>query len=221
MENAMSSLKYYAFRKAMVLILIVNLSKVCAEVDVLAPHSFVYNYGHAKIWVFIETNTTLTISPRTNSTILLTAYLENLEDNKGIFLNRVTFMLRQTQLEKSVSPNVTLDNSQRSWSYNATFEFEDISTILRPGQSLNGEMSFEFRYDIIDSSGDVWSFRVNEDFPVEFANAGQLEQPWVSFQMVFVIVLIFAIVSAIVLSWLKIRKYKKQYELTHAEKQSQ
>ena len=176
-----------------------------------ASYSFVYCYGNAKIWVFIETNRTITVNPNEPASLFLTIYLEKLGNNVGVFLNRITFKLEGTQLEKIISPNITLQSDMSSWSFNITFEQDEISSILSPGQIINGKMLFELRYDIIDSSGEIWPFRVNEDFPISFKYTGQMERPWITFETIFIIVLFIGVISVLGLFWLKVRRYKKSH----------
>jgi len=217
-ENAMTKLEYFTIPMTIALIISLNLHYPCATAADSSFRSFVYCYGNAKIWVFIEANETLSVGPDTNCTINVTIYLENLGNNIGIFLNRVTFKFEGAQLEKTISPNVTLQNSLRSWSCNITFQQEDMSSMLRPGQILNGEMNFEFRYDIIDSSGEIWSYRLNENFPATFVNIGQVEAPWINFETIFITVLLVGIISAGILLWLRIRKYKREVRDTNIAK---
>jgi hypothetical protein len=183
----------------------------------LSSHSFVYNYGNARIWVFIEANNTLIVSSNHNCTILFTVYIEELGNNKAVFLNRISFEFDSTILKKTVSPNVTFQEDKLSWSYVMNFDQKDISSILTPGQILGGEMNFEFRYDILDSAEQFWPFRVNEEFPLEFVNGEQSNQPWMNQTMIFIIVLLVGLVSAIVLLWVRIRKYKNAQKVVRAE----
>ncbi|MGB9694335.1 MAG: hypothetical protein ACPLYF_05770 [Fervidobacterium sp.] len=180
-----------------------------------ASHSFVYCYGNTKIWVFIDANRTVIVNPNESVSLFLTVYLEKLGNNVGVFLNRVTFKLEEMQLEKTISPNITLQSNMDSWSCNITFEPDEISSMLNPGQLINGKMAFELRYDIIDSSGETWPFRVNEDFPISFKATEQKEQAWIPFETVFIIVLLFGVISALGLFWLRIHKYKKEHTLSH------
>lgn len=191
------------------MMLAISISPSCFATIGSSSYSFVYNYGNAKIWVFIETAKNLTIGPNKNSTILLTVYLEKLGNNSSVFLNRITFSLRETPIEKVVSPNVTLTEDSRSWSYNVTFSGEDMSPILGLGQMLNGDMSLEFRYDVIDSTGDTWSYRVNEDLPVRFINIEEVGPQWLSFEKLFITITVAGIGFAAILIWIRIRKYKK------------
>lgn len=175
-----------------------------------ASHSFVYCYGHAKIWVFIEANRTITINPNESASIFLTVYLEKLGNNTGVFLNRITFELEGTPLEKTISPNVTLQSDRRLWSCNITFDKDEISSILKPGQIITGRLIFELRYEVIDSCGECWPFRVNEDFPISLKCIGQVEPSWINFETVFIIVLLFGVSSVLALFFLRVRKYKKE-----------
>ena len=181
-----------------------------------SSYSFVYNYGNAKVWVFIETGKNLTVGSNRNSTITLTVYLEKLGNNSAIFLNRITFSLKETPVEKVTSPNVTLQTDKQSWSYNVTFSDEDVSPILKIGQALDGDMSFEFRYDVIDPTGDTWSYRVNEDLPVRLISIQDLWPQWISFEKLFIIITLVGIGSAAILIWVRIRKYKKDLKLANA-----
>jgi hypothetical protein len=183
----------------------------------LSSYSFVYSFGNAKIWVFIETNESLAIGPNQNSSILLTIYLEELGTNKAVFLNRVTFDFKGTQFEKELSPNVTLDDNARSWSHNIDIEQKDITPILPPGQASSGTMHFEFRYDLIDSAGKDWPYRVNEEFPQSFVNTEHASQPLFPFETIFVVTLSLGIASAMVLLYLRIRKYKKTNVQAHVD----
>jgi len=151
------------------------------------------------------------VNPNEPASLLLTVYLEKLGNNVGVFLNRITFKLEGTQLEKIISPNITLQSDMSSWSFNITFEQDEISSILSPGQIINGKMLFELRYDIIDSSGEIWPFRVNEDFPISFKYTGQMERPWITFETIFIIVLFIGVISVLGLFWLKVRRYKKSH----------
>ncbi|MEM3828591.1 MAG: hypothetical protein QXP36_05205 [Conexivisphaerales archaeon] len=200
------------FQLFLFLIVIVKLYPASANISESPSYSFVYSYGNAKIWVFIEANRTLTAGPSTNCTIFLTVYLEKLGNNKGVFLNRITFKFEDTQLERILSPNVTLQDNMRSWSGNVTFEQDEISLIIRPGEVLSGRMNFELRYDVIDSFEETWPFRVNEEFPISFKNVAQIEQPWITYEVVFIATLLIGVISSIILLWLKIHRYKKPHQ---------
>ncbi len=203
----MKNLKCFAVQIILISVLM-NLNSYTVTVESLSSYSFVYNFGNAKIWVYIEANDSLVIGPSNYSSILLTIYLEKLGTNKGVFLNRVTFNFEGTQLEKVISPNVTLSNDGGLWSGNISFE-QNASAILRPGQMMRGEMDFEFRYDIIDSAEKMWSYRVNERFPQTVLNIERADQPLPGFVTVFAFVSLLAIGSAAVLIWFKIRRYRK------------
>jgi len=172
-------------------------------------YSFVYSYEHAKIWVFIETNESLAIGPSQNGSILFTTYLEEMGTNKAVFLNRLTLGIKGTQFERELSPNVTLDKNARSWSHDIDIEQRDVISILPLGQTTSGTLYFELRYDVIDSTGENWPYRVNEEFPQNFVNTEQLGQPLLSFETMFAVILSLGIASAMVLLYLKIHKYKK------------
>lgn len=212
-ENKMKKL-YFLYQIFLFSIVVTGIPLVSIGDMGLSSYSFVYCYGNAKIWVFIEANRTLIVNPNKSASLFLTIYLEKLGNNVGVFLNRVTFMLEGTQLVKTISPNVTLQNDMRLWSCNITFERDELSSILKPGQVISGKMTFELRYEIIDSSEETWSFRVNEDFPISFKDIGQTEQPWITFETVFIIVLLLGIISALALFCLRIRRYKKEHILT-------
>lgn len=100
----------------------------------------------------------------------------------------------------------------RSWSGNVTFEQDEISLIIRPGEVLSGRMNFELRYDVIDSFEETWPFRVNEEFPISFKNVAQIEQPWITYEVVFIATLLIGVISSIILLWLKIHRYKKPHQ---------
>jgi hypothetical protein len=70
-------------------------------------------------------------------------------------------------------------------------------------------MDFELRYDIIDSTDNIWSYRVNEKFPQTFLNTEQADQPLLAFGTVFASISLLGIGSAMALIWLKIRRYRK------------
>ena len=172
-------------------------------------NSFVYCYGDVKIWVIVMLNQTSFIGPRANGSIFLTVLLENSGNNIGVFINRFTFDLEGTQIEKNISPNVTLNTQLPSWTSNITFWQEDVSSILVPGQVLTPNLDFEFRYDVIDSDGEYWSYRVNERIPVKIQSPKQPAETMTTFGTVFVIVSLFGLTSVIVMLSLKIRSYKK------------
>ncbi|MCL6579491.1 MAG: hypothetical protein K6T73_08925 [Candidatus Bathyarchaeota archaeon] len=201
---------FFLFQTFLFLIIMIGLYPKSVKGE-SSSYSFVYCYGNTKIWVFIEANRTVTVNPDEDCSLFLTVYLERLGNNVGVFLNRVTFKLEGTQLIKTISPNVTLQSDIRSWSYNVTFKGDEVSSIIKPGQIISGEMTFELRYDIIDSYGEIWPFRVNEEFPILFKNIGQTEQPWMNFETVFIIVLLFGATSALALFLLRICKYKKEH----------
>jgi hypothetical protein len=216
METAMR--KFWQFIICIFLILtLLELNCSIADAVDMSSHSFVYNYGNARIWVFIEANSTLIVSPNHNGTILFTVYIEELGNNKAVFLNRITFEFDSTMLKKTVSPNVTFQEDKLSWSYVVNFDQKDISDILIPGQTLGGEMNFEFRYDILDFTEQFWPFRVNEEFPLEFANGEQSNQPWINQAMIFIIVLLVGSVSVVVLLWVRIRKYKNAQKVVRTK----
>lgn len=172
-------------------------------------NSFVYCYGNVKIWVIVMLNQTSFIGPRANGSIFLTILLENSGNKVGVFINRFTFDLEGTQIEKSISPNVTLNTQLPSWASNITFWQEDVGSILVPGQVLVQNLDFEFRYDVIDSNGECWSYRVNESIPVTIQSPKQPAETMTTFGTVFVIMSLFGVVSVIVVLCLKIRSYKK------------
>jgi len=213
MENNVKKHLHFLFQTFLFLVIIIGLYSKSIRGE-SSSYSFVYCYGNTKIWVFIEANHTVTVNPNEDCSLFLTVYLERLGNNVGVFLNRVTFELEGTQLKKAISPNVTLQSDTRSWSYNIMFKGDEISSIVKPGQIISGEMIFELRYDIIDSSGEIWPFRVNEDFPISFKNIEQTEQPWMNFETVFIIALLFGATSASALFLLRIRRYKKEHVST-------
>jgi len=173
-------------------------------------YSFVYNYGNAKIWVFVMLNHPFLIGPEVNNSIFLTVYLEKLGSNRGVFLNRLTLSFEGTQVRKAISPNVTLGNDLRLWTWNITFGQEDIDLILLLGQYLFATtLDFEFRYDIIDSSEEYWFYRVNESIPATIQRQGQAADTWITFGTIFLIVSLFGVASAILVLWLKIRRYRR------------
>jgi len=172
-------------------------------------YSFVYNYGNAKIWVFVTLDHPFFMGSKMNSSISATVYLEKLGTNIGVFINRLTFSLEGTQVRKTISPNVTLNNSLRSWTWNTTFGQEDIDRILVPGQTLAWSMNFEFRYDVIDSSGEYWFYRINENISATIQSPESTAETWITFGTVFLIVSIFGVLCAIIMLWLKIRRYRK------------
>jgi len=210
----MKNLKYFVFQIILISVLM-NLTSFAAYAESLSSYSFVYNFGNAKIWAFIETNESLAVGPNKNSSILLTIYLEKLATNKGVFLNRVTFSFEGTQFERVLSPNVTLTTDAPLWSYNISFGQEDAAPILGPGQTVRGEMNFEFRYDVIDSTEDIWSYRVNERFPQTLLSTEQANQPLPPFETIFVLISLLGIGVAILLTWFKIRKYRKNQLPAH------
>ncbi len=204
----------YSIPVVLFLIFSVSLAHVCFSTENLSTYSFVYNYGNAKVWTFIETNKTLTVASNRSSTILITVYLESLGTNMGVFLNRITFKLGETQFEKTISPNITLHNDTRSWSCNITLS-EDSIPFWTVGGTLAGTMTFELRYDIVDSTGDTWSYRVNENLPVRIVNVESTGPQWISFEMLFASILLIGIGSAAFIIWLKIHKYRKEQKRIH------
>jgi hypothetical protein len=202
------------FALIMIVSIMIDSNSLMLRAADFSAYSFVYSFGNAKIWAFIEANESLAIGPSQNGSILVTIYLENLGTNKAVFLNRLTFDFKGTQFEKELSPNVTLDDDARSWSYDIDIEQKDIKSILPLGQASSGTMNFEFRYDVIDSAGEYWQYRVNEEFPQSFVNTEQASQPPLSFETIFVLTLSLGIASAMALLYLRIRKYKKARSLT-------
>lgn len=186
-----------------------NLSSLSFCATISSSYSFVYNYGNAKVWVYVQTDKNLTVGPNRNSTIAFTVYLEKLGSNSAVYLNRITFSLKGTPVEKVTSPNVTLQSNNQSWLYDVTFSDEDVSPVLGLGQALDGYMGFEFRYDVIDSTGGTWSYRVNEEIPVRFINIEEVGPQWLSFETLFITVTLIGIGSAAVLILFRIRRYKK------------
>lgn len=199
------------FVVGMILTLItsLNFGSASASVAETESYSFVYSYGNAKIWVFVMLNRSLFIGPKVNCSIFSTVYLEKLGNNRGVFINRLTFTFEGTQIEKPTSPNVTLNNSLRSWAWNTTFGQEDFNRIIVPGQTLVKSLNFEFRYDVIDSSGEYWSYRVNENIPATIQSSEQAAETWITFGTVFLIISLFGVVSAAVVLGLKIRRHKR------------
>ena len=189
--------------------LIAHSNNLLLKAEDSLSYSFVYSYGNAKIWVFIDTNKSLVIGSSQNSSILLAIYLEELGTNVAIFLNRVTFSIEGTQFERELSPNVTLDSTLRSWSYDITIEKKDVVQILLPVLAISGRIYFELRYDVIDSAGKYWSYRANEEFPQSFTNTDYTIQPFLSFETIFVVISVLGIASALVLLYFRIRRYKK------------
>jgi hypothetical protein len=63
---------------------------------------------------------------------------------------------------------------------------EDVGSVLIPGQVLTQNLDFEFRYDVIDSNGDYWSYRVNESIPVTIQSPKQPAETMTTFGTVFV-----------------------------------
>jgi hypothetical protein len=127
----------------------------------------------------------------------------------------VAFNFEGTQLEMVLSPNVTLTSDVPLWSRNISFGQEDVTPILGPGQTMRGEMDFEFRYDVIDSTDDIWSYRVNERFPQTLLSTEQASQPPLPFETIFAAISLLGIGVAILLTWFKIRKYRKTQLSTH------
>lgn len=192
-----------------VLIAPLNFGSASTRVADAESYSFVYSYGNAKIWVFVMLNRTFFVGPKANGSIFLTIYLEKLGNNIGVFINRLTFGFDGTQIRKTISPNVTLNNSLRSWAWNITFGQEDVDRILVPGQTLVGALNFEFRYDVIDSSGEYWYYRVNENIPATIQSSEQAAKTWKTFGTVFLIISLLGVVSAVVVLGLKIRRHKR------------
>ena len=199
----------FVFGMILTLAALLNFCGAPTSVADTESYSFVYNYGNAKIWAFITLDYPFFVGPETNSSASATIYLEKLGSNIGVFINRLTFGFEGTQIRKTVSPNVTLNNSLRSWTWNTTFEQEDINQILFPGQIMTRTLNFEFRYDVIDSSGEYWFYRINENIPVAIQSAEQSAETWTSFGTVFLIVSIFGVSCAVIVLWLKIRRYRK------------
>jgi len=203
--------EFFCFLFGMMLALSAPLNFITTSPSVadMESYSFVYSYGNAKIWVFLMLNRTFFIGPQTNSSIFSTIYLEKLGNNIGVFINRLTFGFEGTQIKKTTSPNVTLNNSLRSWAWDLTFGQEDVCQIMVPGQTLVGALTFEFRYDVIDSSGEYWPYRINENIPATIQSSEQVAETWITFGTVFLIVSLFGVVTAVVVLWLKIRRHKR------------
>jgi len=203
--------EFFCFRVEIILILIVLWNLVSAYTCAAESNSFVYCYGNVKIWISVVSNQTSFIGPKANGSIVLTIFLENLGSNLGVFINRLTFSLEGTQIRRSISPNVTLDTQLPSWTCNVTFGQEDVGSILIPGQVLAQNLNFEFRYDVIDSSREYWSYRVNESIPVTIQSPKQPAEAVTTFVTVFLVVSLFGVISVLVVLWLKIRSYKKKH----------
>lgn len=193
----------------LVLITILSFTGVIVCVVNAEHYSFVYCYGNVKIWVSIELNRTFFMGPKADSSIFLAVDLEKLGNNVGVLINRLTVSFDGTQIRETISPNVTLNNSLRSWAYNLTFEEEDVYRILLPGQRLVSALNFEFRYDVIDPSGECWSYRVNEYIPTTIQSSEQVAETWITFEGVFLIVALFGVASAVIVLGLRIRRHKQ------------
>jgi hypothetical protein len=135
--------------------------------------------------------------------------LEKLGSNRGVFVNRLTFGFEGTQIREIVSPNVTLDNNLRSWAGNVTFEEGDVDQVLMPGQTLARALNFEFRYDVMDSSGEYWPYRVSENIPATIQMSGQAGETWITFGTVFLLISLLGVAFAVVVLGLRIRRYKR------------
>ena len=172
--------------------------------------SFVYSYGGAKIWVFIDTNNTWAIKRDLNYTLYFEVYLESLGKNVGVFINRVTLSFRGTNLRQMISPNITLQSAGQSWTWNATFELVEHELSVYPGQSSTFDLNFEVRYDVIDSSETHWHYRVSDHIPVVIKNPSTpTSKPWTFAVTVFFLVLMSGMAIALIILWIKIRRYKK------------
>lgn len=175
----------------------------------LISRSFVYSYGGAKVWVFITTNDTWTLKPDLNYTLYFEIYLESSGNNIGVFINRVTLNFRGTGLRQLISPNITLQSAGQSWTWNVTLKPTEEEFGLYPGQSSTFNLDFEVRYDTIDSSGTHWHYRVSDYITTKVKNPFSTTQPWTILPIVFLSVLSGGLAVALIILWIKIRKYKK------------
>jgi len=183
----------------------VNISEV--GITLANTHSFVYSYGGVKLWVFVDLNETWSVGQ--NQSIRVKLYLEDLGQNKGVFLNRITIDVWRTSITHVASPNTTLDYANKLFEWNLTLNGSEIFQELCSSSSTRVE--FEIRYDIVDSMSTSWPFIVNDHIPIRLNNLSNNGNSWLNpVILVFIIVILSGLGVSSMILWIKIRRLKTQ-----------
>jgi len=169
-------------------------------------HSFIYSYGGVKLWVFVDLNETWSVEQ--NQSIRVKLYLEDLGQNKEVFVNRITIDVEATSIRHVASPNITLNYANKLYHWNLTLNeseiFQELST------SFSTKINFEFRYDIVDSTSTSWPFIVNDYIPIRLKNVFKNGNYWLNpVILVFIIVMLSGLGASSMILWLKIRRLRK------------
>lgn len=169
-------------------------------------HSFVYSYGGAKLWVFVDLNETWSVGQ--NQSMQIKLYLEDLGRNKEVFVNRITIDVEGTSIRRVTSPNITLNYANRLYHWNLKLNeseiFQELST------SFSAKVNFEFRYDIVDSTSTSWPFIVDDYTPIRFKNVSKNGNYWLNpVILVFIIVMLSGLGASFMILWIKIRRLRK------------
>jgi hypothetical protein len=184
--------------------MLVNISRVGVVLGDI--HSLVYSYGGVKLWVFVDLDETWSVGQ--NQSIQVKLFLEDLGQNKEIFVNRITLDLEGTSIRHIVSPNITLNYANKLYHWNLTLNESEFSQEL--SMPISTKVNFEIRYDIVDSILTSWPFVVNDYIPIRLKIVSKNGNYWLNpIILVFIIVMISGLGASSMILWIKIRKLRK------------